>query len=80
MAVRNLANRPLPAPISGVIVAQYVTNAAAAGVTHSGSSTVFTIADLSVVWIICDVYENDLSKIQLAKSQRSDSMPIQTNC
>lgn len=55
------------APISGVIVAQNVTNAAAAGVTFSGSSTVFTIADLSVVWIICDVYENDIPKIQLGQ-------------
>jgi membrane fusion protein, heavy metal efflux system len=55
------------APISGVIVAQYVTNAAAAGVTYSGSSTAFTIADLSVVWIICDVYENDIPKIHLGQ-------------
>jgi len=35
------------APISGVVVAQNVTNAAAAGVTYSGSATAFTIADLS---------------------------------
>jgi cobalt-zinc-cadmium efflux system membrane fusion protein len=55
------------APISGVIVAQYVTNAAAAGVNYSGSSTAFTIADLSVVWIICDVYENDIPKIHLGQ-------------
>jgi len=53
------------APISGVIIAQNVTNAAAAGVTYGGSSTVFTIADLSVVWILCDVYENDIQKIAL---------------
>lgn len=58
---------PVYAPISGVIVAQNVTNAAAAGVTYSGSSTTFTIADLSVVWVICDVYENDLSKLQLGQ-------------
>jgi membrane fusion protein, heavy metal efflux system len=55
------------APISGVIVAQNVTNAAAAGVTYTGSPTAFTIADLSVVWIICDVYENDLPKIRLGQ-------------
>ena len=55
------------APISGVIVSQNVTNAAAAGMTYSGSSTVFTIADLSVVWVICDVYENDLPKLQLGQ-------------
>jgi membrane fusion protein, heavy metal efflux system len=58
------------APISGVIVAQYVTNAAAAGVTYTASSTVFTIADLSVVWIICDVYENDLPRVRLGQSAR----------
>ncbi len=56
------------APISGVIVAQNVTGAAAAGVTYSGSATAFTIADLSHVWILCDVYENDLSKIQLGQT------------
>jgi cobalt-zinc-cadmium efflux system membrane fusion protein len=58
---------PVYAPISGVIVAQNVTNAAATGVTYSGSSTAFTIADLSVVWVICDVYENDLPKLQLGQ-------------
>jgi membrane fusion protein, heavy metal efflux system len=57
----------IDAPISGVIIAQNVTNAAAAGVSFSGSSTAFTIADLSVVWVICDVYENDIPKIQLGQ-------------
>jgi cobalt-zinc-cadmium efflux system membrane fusion protein len=52
------------APISGVIVAQNVTNAAAAGVSLSGSATAFTIADLSRVWIVCDVFENDINKLQ----------------
>jgi membrane fusion protein, heavy metal efflux system len=55
------------APISGVIVAQNVTNAAAAGVTYSGSATAFTIADLSRVWVICDVYENDLAQVHLGE-------------
>ena len=59
---------PVYAPISGVVIAQNVTNAAAAGVTFSGSSTVFTIADLSFVWILCDVYENDLPKIALGQT------------
>ncbi|MGB7987085.1 MAG: efflux RND transporter periplasmic adaptor subunit [Terracidiphilus sp.] len=58
------------APISGVIVAQNVTNSAAAGVTLSGSATAFTIADLSTVWIICDVYENDIPRIQLGQQAR----------
>ena len=58
------------APISGVIVAQNVTNAAAAGVNLSGSATAFTIADLSSVWIVCDVYENDIPKLQLGQQAR----------
>ena len=60
------------APISGVIIAQNVTNAAAVGVTYSGSSTAFTIADLTNVWILCDVYENDLPKIALGQSAHID--------
>jgi membrane fusion protein, heavy metal efflux system len=55
------------APASGYIIAQNVTNAAAAGVTYSGSSNAFTIADLSHVWIICDVYENDLPSVHLGQ-------------
>lgn len=55
------------APASGYIIAQNVTNAAAAGVTYSGSANAFTIADLSHVWVICDVYENDLSKVHLGQ-------------
>jgi membrane fusion protein, heavy metal efflux system len=58
------------APISGVIVEQNVTNAAAAGMTYSGSATAFTIADLSHVWVICDVYENDLPLVQLGQEAR----------
>lgn len=58
------------APISGVIVAQNVTNAAAAGVTYSGSATAFTIADLSHVWVVCDVYENDLPQVRLGQEAR----------
>jgi cobalt-zinc-cadmium efflux system membrane fusion protein len=58
------------APISGVIVAQNVTNASAAGVSLSGSATAFTIADLSTVWIICDLYENDIPKLQLGQEAK----------
>lgn len=65
-------NHPSPvvnvySPSSGVIVAQNITDAAAAGVTLSGTATAFTIADLSDVWILCDVYENDLPKVHLGQ-------------
>jgi membrane fusion protein, heavy metal efflux system len=50
------------APISGVITDQEVTNAA--GVQALGTNP-FTISDLSSVWVVCDVYENDLPTVHL---------------
>jgi cobalt-zinc-cadmium efflux system membrane fusion protein len=55
-------------PASGVIIAQNVTNASAAGNSLAGSPNAFMIADLSHVWVICDVYENDLPIVQLGQS------------
>jgi len=54
------------APISGVISDQQVTNAA--GVQGLGSPNPFTISDLSYVWIICDVYENDLDAVKVGET------------
>src|ERR1700676_3301534 len=51
------------APISGVITDQQVTNAA--GVQGLASPNPFTISDLSNVWILCDVYENDLINVHI---------------
>ena len=51
------------APISGVITDQQVTNAA--GVQGLSSPNPFTISDLSSVWILCDVYENDLATVRV---------------
>ena len=53
------------APVSGVITDQQVTNAA--GVAGLGSPNPFTISDLSTVWILCDVYENDLSNVHIGE-------------
>jgi len=49
------------APISGVITDQQVTNAS--GVQGLGSPNPYTISDLSYIWIVCDVYENDLDAV-----------------
>ena len=54
------------APISGVITEQQVTNAA--GVQGLASPNPFTISDLSNVWILCDVYENDLINVHIGDS------------
>jgi cobalt-zinc-cadmium efflux system membrane fusion protein len=50
----------ITAPVSGVITDQQVTTAG--GVQSLGTSP-FTISDLSMVWIVCDVYENDLASV-----------------
>jgi len=54
------------APISGVITDQQVTNAA--GIPGLGSPNPFTISDLSTVWIVCDVYENDLPNVHAGET------------
>jgi len=53
------------APISGIITDQQVTNAA--GVQGLASPNPLTISDLSYVWILCDVYENDLANVRLGE-------------
>jgi cobalt-zinc-cadmium efflux system membrane fusion protein len=53
------------APISGVITDQQITNAS--GVQGLGAPNPFTISDLSYVWIICDVYENDLDAVHVGE-------------
>ncbi len=53
------------APISGVITDQEVTNAAS--VQAYSSPNPFTISDLTTVWIVCDVFENDLANVRLGE-------------
>jgi cobalt-zinc-cadmium efflux system membrane fusion protein len=54
------------APISGIITDQQVTTAG--GVQGLSSPNPFTISDLSYVWIICDVYENDLDAARVGET------------
>jgi membrane fusion protein, heavy metal efflux system len=66
------------APTSGVITDQQVTNAA--GVQGLSGPNPFTISDLSYVWIICDVYENDLDAVHVGEfaDLRLNSYPNRT--
>jgi membrane fusion protein, heavy metal efflux system len=52
----------VPAPVSGFITDQQITNAA--GVTALSLPAPFTISDVSHVWIICDVFENQMSQVR----------------
>jgi cobalt-zinc-cadmium efflux system membrane fusion protein len=69
MGIKDLDHPPsgivdIFAPISGVITEQNVTNGAGVK-TLDNSPNLFTIANLDYVWIICDVYENNLSLVRL---------------
>lgn len=52
------------APISGVIVEQNLTGGTAVK-SVDNSPNLFTIADMSRVWLVCDVYENNLSQVHV---------------
>jgi membrane fusion protein, heavy metal efflux system len=53
------------APVSGAITDQQITNQS--GVQALTPPNPFTISDLSKVWIICDVYENDMAQVHIGE-------------
>ncbi len=55
------------APISGVITDQQATVSSGVSGFGLGGPNPFTIADLSFVWIVCDVYENDLDLVKVGE-------------
>ena len=55
-------------PANGFIIQQNVTDAATAGMAYSGNPNAFVIADLSHVWVVCDVYENDLAQVHMGQT------------
>jgi cobalt-zinc-cadmium efflux system membrane fusion protein len=57
----------LRAPVAGTIVEQNV--AGFEGVKSlDNTPNLFTIADLNEVWVVCDVFENDLGEVHLGDS------------
>jgi membrane fusion protein, heavy metal efflux system len=53
------------APVSGVITDQQITNGS--GVQALTPPNPLTISDVSHVWIICDVYENNLAQVHIGE-------------
>jgi membrane fusion protein, heavy metal efflux system len=54
----------LRAPVSGTIVEQNISGFE--GIKSlDNSPNLFTVADLSQVWVVCDVYENDLGDVHM---------------
>jgi membrane fusion protein, heavy metal efflux system len=55
----------IAAPVSGVITDQEV--AIGASVQAYNTPNPFTISDLTTVWIVCDVYENDMASVRVGQ-------------
>jgi cobalt-zinc-cadmium efflux system membrane fusion protein len=53
------------APVSGVITDQQITDSS--GVQALTPPNPFTISDVSHVWIICDVYENNMAQVHIGE-------------
>lgn len=52
-------------PVSGTVTDQQITNSS--GVQALAAPNPFTISDVSHVWIICDVYENNMSQVHIGE-------------
>jgi len=55
----NKTSLMVPAPISGTITEKH----AIVGELSDPSKSLFTVVDLSSVWVVVDIYEKDLSKV-----------------
>ena len=79
--LRNLGGSPdqtssvinVYSPANGTIVEQNIVQSASVH-TPDNQTNLFTIANLSTVWALCDVYENDLSMVRLG-----DAADVQLN-
>lgn len=52
---------PIPAPIDGVIT----TRAANVGLNVDSATTLFTVVDLSTVWVLADLHERDMGRVRV---------------
>jgi membrane fusion protein, heavy metal efflux system len=59
----------LKSPIDGTIIEQNVVTAAGVK-SPDNAPNLFTVADLSRVWVLCDVYENDLPRAHVGEPAR----------
>jgi cobalt-zinc-cadmium efflux system membrane fusion protein len=55
----------VPSPAAGTITDQQITNQS--GVQALALPAPFTISDTSHVWIVCDVWENDMSQVHIGE-------------
>ena len=56
----------VPAPVAGVITERMANP----GVNVDSTSKMFTVVDLSTVWVVADVYEKDFSRLHVGSTAR----------
>jgi RND family efflux transporter MFP subunit len=54
----------VPAPITGVVTERMANS----GVNVDSTSKMFTVVDLSTVWVVADVYEKDFSRVHVGST------------
>lgn len=54
----------VPAPITGVVTERLANP----GLNVDSASKMFTVVDLSTVWVVADVYEKDFSRVQVGST------------
>jgi len=52
---------PVTTPVGGVVLEKTITQ----GEMVNSDKTLFTVADLSTLWVVIDVYEKDISRLRL---------------
>jgi cobalt-zinc-cadmium efflux system membrane fusion protein len=57
----NHPHIPVTSPVSGVVLEKTVTQ----GEMVNPEKTLFTVADLSTLWVAIDIYEKDISRLRL---------------
>jgi RND family efflux transporter MFP subunit len=56
----------VPAPIAGVVTERLAN----AGLNVESASKLFTVVDLSTVWVVADLYEKDFSRVRVGSPAR----------
>jgi cobalt-zinc-cadmium efflux system membrane fusion protein len=52
---------PVTTPVGGVVIEKTITQ----GEMVNSEKTLFTVADLSTLWVVIDIYEKDISRLRL---------------
>lgn len=52
---------PVATPVSGVVIEKTIT----LGEMVNSEKAIFTVADLSTLWVVIDIYEKDISRLRL---------------